>query len=139
MMGAEQRLTDLLRLRVGEHALHTWDVAVTRNPAATLAPDAVALLIDTIDQLVGRVGQPTQPPLHLPISTEQPTRRFVLHADTDGTELLPGNVAADSEPRNTLDLPAESLIRLVYGRLDPQHTPSVHADLDALRRIFPGF
>jgi len=139
MMGAEQQLTDLLRLRVGEHALHTWDVAVAGNPTATLAPDAVALLIDTIDQLVGRVGQPAQPPLRLPISTEQPTRRFLLDADADGAELRPGIVVTDSGWNDPLDLPAEALIRLVYGRLDPRHTSSVHADLDALRRIFPGF
>jgi hypothetical protein len=39
-------------------------------------------------------------------------------------------------------LPAEALIRLVYGRLDAAHTPpSVRVeniDLDALRRAFPG-
>jgi hypothetical protein len=39
-----------------------------------------------------------------------------------------------------LVLPAEALIRLVYGRLDPEHTPPVGgtADLDELRRVFPG-
>ena len=41
-----------------------------------------------------------------------------------------------------LSLPAEAFIRLVYGRLDPDHTPaSVDArgvDLDLLRRTFPG-
>src|SRR5258707_1070265 len=39
-------------------------------------------------------------------------------------------------------LPAEAFIRLVYGRLDPAHTPSVEtrrADLDELRQVFPGF
>ena len=38
-------------------------------------------------------------------------------------------------------LPAEALVRLVYGRLDPDHTPSFdgdEADLDELRRAFPG-
>jgi hypothetical protein len=38
-------------------------------------------------------------------------------------------------------LPAEALIRLVYGRLDPDHTPAVKGDpdvLDRLRRVFPG-
>jgi hypothetical protein len=39
-------------------------------------------------------------------------------------------------------LPAEAFIRLLYGRLDPDHTPSSvttdGADLDVLRRAFPG-
>ena len=38
---------------------------------------------------------------------------------------------------------AESLLRLAYGRLDPEHTPAgVTGDqdaLDKLRLIFPGF
>jgi hypothetical protein len=39
-----------------------------------------------------------------------------------------------------LVLPAEAFIRLVYGRLDADHTPAVagSADLDALRAAFPG-
>jgi hypothetical protein len=39
-----------------------------------------------------------------------------------------------------LELPAEAFIRLVYGRLDPDHTPAVTgpADLNELRRAFPG-
>jgi hypothetical protein len=38
-------------------------------------------------------------------------------------------------------MPAECFIRLVYGRLDPQHTPPLQADaatLDELRAVFPG-
>jgi hypothetical protein len=41
----------------------------------------------------------------------------------------------------SLVLPAEAFIRLVYGRLDPEHTPElavVGIDLDELRRAFPG-
>jgi hypothetical protein len=38
-------------------------------------------------------------------------------------------------------LPAEAFVRLVYGRLDPDHTPPVETggdELDALRKVFPG-
>jgi hypothetical protein len=37
-------------------------------------------------------------------------------------------------------LPAESLVRLVYGRLDPDHTSPVvgPGSLDDLRPVFPG-
>jgi hypothetical protein len=41
-----------------------------------------------------------------------------------------------------LRLPAESLIRLVYGRLDRDHCPADVStdgvDLDMLRAVFPG-
>jgi hypothetical protein len=40
-------------------------------------------------------------------------------------------------------MPAEALLRLAYGRLDPGHTPASvtgdAADLDRLRAVFPGF
>jgi hypothetical protein len=39
-------------------------------------------------------------------------------------------------------LPAEAFLRLVYGRLDPDHTPPVDTqdvELGTLRSIFPGF
>jgi hypothetical protein len=43
----------------------------------------------------------------------------------------------------TVTLPAEALIRLVYGRLDPDHTPAEVSvsgvDLNALRAVFQGF
>jgi hypothetical protein len=38
-------------------------------------------------------------------------------------------------------LPAEAYVRLLYGRLDPDHTPgsvTEGADLDLLRSAFPG-
>ena len=41
-----------------------------------------------------------------------------------------------------LRLPAEALIRLVYGRLDEAHTPPAETagvELDELRQIFRGF
>ncbi len=41
-----------------------------------------------------------------------------------------------------IELPAEALARLLYGRLDLAHTPAGAAegtDLDRLRAVFPGF
>jgi hypothetical protein len=39
-----------------------------------------------------------------------------------------------------ITLPAEAFARLVYGRLDPEHTPPGEqgAVLDVLRAVFPG-
>jgi uncharacterized protein (TIGR03083 family) len=62
MFGTEQDLPGLLRLRLGEHALHTWDIVVARDPAATIAGDAVALIVDALGWLAGWTRrQPGQP------------------------------------------------------------------------------
>ena len=48
LFGMDIDATGFARMRLSEHAVHTWDVLVALDPAATLAPDAVALLIDTL-------------------------------------------------------------------------------------------
>ncbi len=146
MFGAEQRLSDVVRLRLGEHALHTWDVEVTRNPTAVIAPDAVGLLIDTMGSLVARTGTPVEAPLRVNVVTHDPARRFLLVAGAEGAALEGldngrGPDAGSSPAAATLELPAEAFIRLLYGRLDPAHAPALQTagvDLDVLRRIFPG-
>ena len=40
MFGMELGAAGLARMRVSEHAIHTWDVVVALDPAATVAPDA---------------------------------------------------------------------------------------------------
>jgi uncharacterized protein (TIGR03083 family) len=141
MFGEVRDLTGLLRLRLGEHGVHTWDIAVTRDPTTTVAPDAAALLIDTLDQMVARTGRAAEGPIRVSVATDGPDRRFLLVSDGDGVQLRP----ADDVPRDdgppTLELPAEAFIRLIYGRLDPDHTPAGSRDqdtLDLLRRTFPG-
>jgi len=138
LFGMDLDMAGLLRMRLGEHAIHTWDVAVALEPAATVAPDAVALLVDALGQLVVRSGKPDGTQLRVLVSADSPQRRFILESGETVT-LAPAE-GAESLPE--LRLPAEALVRLVYGRLDPGHTPAVEArgvDLDELRRIFPGF
>ena len=55
MFGMELGATGLARMRVGEHAIHTWDVVVALDPAATVAPDAVDLLVDTPGVMSGPI------------------------------------------------------------------------------------
>ena len=50
--------------------------------------------------------------------------------------------AEGSDADGEIRLPAEALVRLFYGRLDPEHTPDYSAEgieLDRLRAVFPGF
>jgi uncharacterized protein (TIGR03083 family) len=130
----------VIRLRLGEHAMHTWDVAVIGDRAATVSPDAVSLLIDNVPQfLAPRLGRAPDVPFRIRIRTTGPDRDYLLvAADPVSMTDWPGN-GADSE----VSMPSEALLRLVYGRLDPAHTPAevvaAPADLDRLRRMFPGF
>jgi uncharacterized protein (TIGR03083 family) len=136
--GTDLDITGLARTRLGEHAVHTWDIAVALDPAATLAPDAVDLLVDTLGPLVARAAKPGGTQRRLNVSTSSPVRHFTLETGEKVT-LAPSEY---TEGLPELALPAEAFIRLIYGRLDPAHTPPVetrHADLDELRQVFPGF
>lgn len=140
MFGGERRLADVIRMRLGEHTLHTWDVAVSLEPSATLIPEGVELLVDHLDELVGRAGKAPEQPIDVSIVTDEPHREFRLHAG-DGQVALTPESAGAATAEATLRLPAEALIRLVYGRLDPDHTPTIDAEgveVDQLRQMFPG-
>ena len=78
MFGMELGAAGLARMRVSEHAVHTWDVVVALDPAATVAPDAVALLVDTLDQLAARSGKPDGKQRKVRVSTTDPERQFIL-------------------------------------------------------------
>ncbi len=142
MFGMEFGVTGLARMRLGEHAIHTWDVLVALDPAATVAPDAVVLLIDTLDQLVARTAKPDGKQRKVRVLTSDPERQFILETG-DAVSLVPvGDQTAPELGLSELRLPAEAFVRLIYGRLDPEHTPPVEStgvDLDELRPIFPGF
>jgi uncharacterized protein (TIGR03083 family) len=131
----------LISLRLGEHALHTWDVAVSLDPSARVGSDAVELLIDNVPPfLAPRLGRALNVPFRTRIRTSSPDRDYLLvAADAISLADWPGDEGgADSEVR----MPSEALLRLVYGRLDPGHTPAEvagdPADLERLRKIFPG-
>ena len=155
LFGMDLDVTGLTRLRLREHAVHSWDIAVARDPAATVAADAVSLLVDSIGDLAARTGKPDGKDLTALVVTTGPDRSFMLAVGESVTlepagPAGPADPAASADPAGTADpagelpalrLPAEALIRLVYGRLDPAHTPDVDAtgvDLDDLRQIFPG-
>ena len=128
----------LAGMRLGEHAVHTWDIAVALDPAATVAPDAVGLLVDNLGQLAARSGKAGGTPRRLRIVTTGPDRTFLLETGETVTLTAAPDAAG---PLPEVRLPAEALLRLVYGRLDPAHTPPVEtrdAGLDELRKMFPG-
>jgi uncharacterized protein (TIGR03083 family) len=139
VFGMQQDLAGFLRMRLNEHSLHTWDVAVALDPTATLPEDAAALLADNLGLFIGWAGKPSQAQASVEVRTASPERAYHLDLGPSGVSLSP---SLDDTDAATLSLPTEALVRLVYGRLDADHTPvSVSADgvdLDLLRTVFPG-
>ena len=142
LFGMDIDAAGFARLRLSEHAVHTWDVLVALDPAATLAPDATALLIDIVDQVAGRSAEPDGKPRQVRVSTTDPERQFILETGEEVTLTPSDGNAAPELGLSELQLPAEGLIRLVYGRMDEAHTPPAETagvELGELRQIFRGF
>jgi uncharacterized protein (TIGR03083 family) len=141
LFGTRQSLAGLLRMRLSEHAIHTWDIAVALDPSATVAADAVALIVDSLPGMAGHAGKGAPEPVSVHVTAAGPDREFLLELTPEHVRLAPA--AGPGEAAASLRLPAEALVRLIYGRLDPGHTPaSVEAagvDLGTLRSSFPGF
>jgi uncharacterized protein (TIGR03083 family) len=140
LFGSVRDLPEFLRMRLSEHAVHTWDIVVAFDPAATVARDAAAYVVDNLAVIAGWTGQENDEQVSVEVRTTDPERAFHLDLGPAGVGLAPSS--DDTAAHAELSLPAEAFVRLVYGRLDPHHTPaSVSAtgvDLDLLRRTFPG-
>jgi len=128
-------LAGFLSMRLSEHAVHTWDVAVALDPASRVAPDAVELLVDTAPRLAGFVGKQAPAPVTVAVTTTNPERAFTL--DTGGVSVLPAGAETTTA---SLTLPAESFIRLLSGRLDDESELTASGvTLTELKSVFPGF
>jgi uncharacterized protein (TIGR03083 family) len=123
-------------IRLNEHVLHTWDIEVTLDPTATLPTDATRVVIDNLELIVRFSGKPSGEVCILNVHTFDPSRDFTISLGADSVELAPSDPAGNPD----LELPAEAFVRMIYGRLDPNHVPSgVEGHLlDELRRVFPG-
>jgi uncharacterized protein (TIGR03083 family) len=139
LFGMDLDAIGLIRMRLSELVLHTWDIAVTLDAEARLPEDAVAMLVDQLPATAGRLARPDGRTFELHVSTTAPERNLALLV-ADSVELSEWSAGLASAP--SLRLPAESFIRLVYGRLDPEHTPTElvasEGTLDNLRAVFPG-
>jgi uncharacterized protein (TIGR03083 family) len=144
LFGSRRTLAGLLRMRLAEHALHTWDITVVDNPRDVLPETAAEQIVDTLPWLVARAGKPSGPPSTIRVITGDPRRVFHLAVGPDAVSLEPALQAGSGSGSggSELSLPAEAFVRLIYGRLDPDHTPGAvranTADLDRLRATFPG-
>lgn len=124
-------------LRLGEHVLHTWDVEVMLDPSATLSNEAANAILERIQFIVQRTGKSAGEKKNLRLRTLEPVRDFTLVVDLDSVDLVPASHGESVD----LELSADALVRVIYGRLDPEHCPAgLHGPaLDTLRETFPGF
>jgi hypothetical protein len=128
--------TQFVAMRLNEHAFHTWDIEVVANPSATLPERVAALVVDNLDLVARFTAKPTGETATVKVVTTAPARAFRIDLTPEGVDFA--NTSIQGTP--DLDLPAEALARLIYGRLDAAHSP-IHSDgtaLDTLRRVFPG-
>jgi uncharacterized protein (TIGR03083 family) len=125
-------------MRLNEHAMHTWDIEVVFDDGAHLPHDVAAVVVDNLEVIARFAARPTGDVQAIVVRTSDPERFFTLDLAADAVTLAAGAAAAESD----IGLPAEAFGRLVYGRLDPAHTPEVTGDsalLGTLRAVFPGF
>jgi uncharacterized protein (TIGR03083 family) len=123
-------------MRLNEHAFHTWDIEVAADPAATIPEPAAALIVDSLELIARYTGKPTGDTTTITVATTTPARRFTVALTPESVTFTPTTAETPAD----VELTAEAFTRLVYGRLDPEHTPHNDEDplLDVLRRVFPG-
>ena len=107
-------------LRLNEHVLHTWDVAVALDRSATLPPDATALCVDNLGLIARYTAKPDGTQRTVTVGTTDPVRSFAITLAPDTVSFAPAPESGEPD----VVMPAEAFVRLVYGRLDARHTPA---------------
>jgi uncharacterized protein (TIGR03083 family) len=130
--------------RLSEHAMHAWDVAVALDPGVLVEPGAAAVLWSRLARIASRFHDADVRHAIAPIDVallptdDAPASTLVIRPD--GVTLTP-----DESGTVQVRGPVESLVRLVYGRLDPDRRPHDHLhicgelSLDTLTILFPGY
>ena len=73
--GIEFDAAGMLRLRVSEHAMHGWDVAVTFDDAAVVAPEAVPALLAVLPVTLRFAARPHDEVLAVDVTLTDPDGR----------------------------------------------------------------
>ena len=128
-------------LRLNEHALHTWDIEVMGDASLGLTDEVAAQVIDRLEMIARFTAKPTGSERVVTVRTSAPERLFTVSLSADRVDFVAGAPDGAAEGAADLELPAEAFVRLVYGRLDADHTPAFKGSedlLDELRRVYPG-
>jgi uncharacterized protein (TIGR03083 family) len=134
-------LSTALGMRLNEVAMHGWDVAVGLDPQAPLRAESAPLLAEHlaggIGFLLGFAGKADR--LDEPATVVLGDSGYGIVVD-EAVRLS----TSPGAPTSTFSGPLEAGLRLLAGRLKPQHTPdgvsvTGNVTLDDLRRVFPGY
>jgi uncharacterized protein (TIGR03083 family) len=127
-----------LGMRLNEVANHAWDVQVGLDPQAEVDPETAAVLVELLTGplafLLGFSGKPDL--------LEGDVRLAVPGGAVEITDTV---VVRDSatDPTATLAGPQGAVVRLISGRLTPDHSEGVTVtgavSLEDLRKVFPGY
>jgi uncharacterized protein (TIGR03083 family) len=143
LAGLDLEASQMLSLRVSELAMHGWDVEVVFDETAAVPAVAVPAIFGMLWMTLRFAAQPYDGELRLRILTTDPDRDYIFELVQGEARLTPSDDPDTSALDGELQLPAEALLRLFYGRLDPRHTPPHKATdetlLERLRAIFKGF
>lgn len=131
-------LVTALGMRLNEIANHSWDARVAFDPAAEVAPEPAAVLVDVyagpMSFLVGFIAKPAE------------LSRSVSVAIPGGTLVVGDTVAIEPDTTSstaTFHGAPGTFVRLLNGRLKPPYDQGATVDgditLDDLRRVFPGY
>jgi uncharacterized protein (TIGR03083 family) len=129
----------LLGMRLNEVALHSWDVLVALDPDAEVDADAATAMLDhfagDVGFLLGFVAKADR--LDRPATVAIGGHSLVVE---DAASVRTGTEGATA----TFTGPVGAGLRLIGGRLTPEHTPAGvevtgNVSLDDLRAVFPGY
>jgi uncharacterized protein (TIGR03083 family) len=131
-------LATALGMRLNELTMHSWDARAGVDPAATVREEAAELLArhltETLTFMLGFVGKAES------VDTARVAVADYTIVIEDAVRLVKGGL----EPTAWFEGPFEAAIRLMAGRLGPDHTPpgvavTGNVSLEELRRVFPGY
>ena len=127
-----------LGMRLNEVANHAWDVHVGLDPQAEIDSETAGVLVELFTgPLAFLLGFTAKPDL-----LDGEVRLAVPGGALEITEkiVVSGSVA---DPTATLVGPQGAVVRLISGRLTPEHSEGVavtgDVSLDDLRQVFPGY
>lgn len=131
-------LSVALGMRLNEVANRAWNVRVGVDPSATVEPESAELLVEQFRGPLGFL-------LGFSAKADAIEREVRLVIPGGALEITDAVTVTESvdHPTATFNGPEEAVVRLLSGRLSPEHaagaTVTGNVTLDELRKVFPGY
>jgi uncharacterized protein (TIGR03083 family) len=137
--GGRMRLEEFVAMRLDEHVVHTWDIEAPLDASATLDPARIPHLLTRLRVAASRSAAEAPEPFQVRVEVHDPSARFLVQVGQN--PVLISDV--DQEPTD-LRLPAETFVRLIFGRLRnsegyEQWDPTTTDAVGRLRGVFRGY